>query len=53
MMILLELIGWITLFFFLFFPVWIHGNWKTVFNKDLNKYLKEEKKETTNPTNKI
>jgi hypothetical protein len=46
MMILLELIGWIILFFFFSFPVWINGNWKTIFDfdKDLNKYLREKKK---------
>ena len=48
MMILLELIGWIILFFFFSFPVWINGNWKTLFDKDLNKYLREEKKKLQN-----
>lgn len=49
MMILLELIGWIILFFFFSFPVWIHGNWKTIFDKELNQYYRElEKKKLQN-----
>lgn len=43
-MILLELIGWIIIFFFFTFPLWIHGNYKTLFDKELKQYLKEEKK---------
>ena len=48
-MILLELIGWIILFFFFSFPVWIHGNLKTIFDKELNKYYRDlEKKKLQN-----
>lgn len=43
-MILLELIGFLIFFFLISFPVWIHGNWKTLFDKELKRYLKEERK---------
>lgn len=44
-MIFLELIGWLIFFSFISFPVWINGNWKTIFDKKLNKYHRELKKE--------
>jgi hypothetical protein len=45
--VIIELIGWIIIFSLFSFPVWINGNWKTIFDKDLHKYykyLKNEKK---------
>lgn len=44
-MILLELIGSVIFLILFFFPVWIHGNWKTIFDKDYIKYVKESNKE--------
>lgn len=43
-MILLELIAWIIFFFLLSSPVWINGNWKTIFDKDLNRYYRNMEK---------
>ena len=44
MRIVLEIVCCIFLFLFFTFPLWLHGNWKTIFDKDLNKYLKKSKR---------
>jgi hypothetical protein len=47
-MIYLEILGLFILLTFLTFPLWIHGNYKTIFdfkeNHKINKYLKLEQR---------
>jgi hypothetical protein len=45
MNIIIELVGCIIFFFLISFPIWINGNWKTIFDKDLNIYYKQLEKD--------
>ena len=40
-----EILGCVFLVSFLTFPLWIHGNWKLLFDREHMKYMRECRKE--------